>query len=220
MRTSRIDRCEPRYAGTEFTNRDFIHFVRETTIFCSDVYCYVCIGITKIIDWHLTSIHYLRVFKPVKHLSTTTDSLVKFENDWVDIFHTSHLTSVLDLRKLSQQLTMLLQAYKQQANKCRWLYMFNAFKHGTDEWRDGTDIGIFRNGKSAVAKYHALQALDRAIRYTIRWSPCGPTKSEYCAVGVCKYMAFWDNSSQVKSNKIFKCNTRKKLQESIRLKPY
>ena len=22
MRTSRIDRCEPRYAGTEFTNRD------------------------------------------------------------------------------------------------------------------------------------------------------------------------------------------------------
>ena len=25
MRTSRIDRCEPRYAGTEFTNRDGVY---------------------------------------------------------------------------------------------------------------------------------------------------------------------------------------------------
>ena len=26
MRTSRIDRCEPRYAGTEFTNRDIANY--------------------------------------------------------------------------------------------------------------------------------------------------------------------------------------------------
>ena len=31
MRTSRIDRCEPRYAGTEFTNRGL--FANDTALF-------------------------------------------------------------------------------------------------------------------------------------------------------------------------------------------